>query len=202
MQDPQAGRFWPGPHVPGRQRPEDDQPRHHPLVQVNSVHAALQPAWALGRMCASMPVPMHGTWSHACRHGPCAGRLSPCAPRRPPELLLGAETYSPKIDVWSVGCIFAELLSGKPLFPGEAPTACRAGAAGFVHAVCLQRVRSARLRGLHQDFEGSNGNARTPLTGQDATHAGKDEADTLRRILELMGLPTNKTWPDIESWRL
>ncbi len=38
---------------------------------------------------------------------------------RPPELLLGAEHYDPKIDVWSVGCIFAELLSGKPLFPGK-----------------------------------------------------------------------------------
>ncbi|KAI8470130.1 MAG: cyclin dependent kinase, partial [Monoraphidium minutum] len=65
---------------------------------------------------------------------------------RPPELLLGAEHYDPKIDIWSVGCIFAELLSGKPLFPG------------------------------------------------------KDEADTLRRILEFMGLPTNKTWPGIEEW--
>jgi hypothetical protein len=47
-----------------------------------------------------------------------------------------------------VGCIFAELLSGKPLFPG------------------------------------------------------RDEADTLRRILEFMGLPTNKTWPGIEDWPL
>ncbi|KIZ05534.1 hypothetical protein MNEG_2421 [Monoraphidium neglectum] len=65
---------------------------------------------------------------------------------RPPELLLGAEHYDPKIDVWSVGCIFAELLSGKPLFPGN------------------------------------------------------DEASTLRRILDFMGLPTNKTWPGIEEW--
>ena len=39
---------------------------------------------------------------------------------RPPELLLGAERYGPEVDVWSVGCIFAELLAKKPLFPGEA----------------------------------------------------------------------------------
>jgi serine/threonine protein kinase len=39
---------------------------------------------------------------------------------RPPELLLGTERYGPEVDVWSVGCIFAELLAKKPLFPGEA----------------------------------------------------------------------------------
>jgi len=38
---------------------------------------------------------------------------------RPPELLLGATLYGPAIDMWSVGCIFAELLTRKPLFPGR-----------------------------------------------------------------------------------
>ena len=37
---------------------------------------------------------------------------------RSPELLLGATEYSWAVDMWSVGCIFAELLTGKPLFPG------------------------------------------------------------------------------------
>ena len=37
---------------------------------------------------------------------------------RPPELLLGATRYGPEVDLWSVGCIFAELLLGRPLFPG------------------------------------------------------------------------------------
>lgn len=27
--------------------------------------------------------------------------------------------YTPAIDIWSIGCIFAELLSGKPIFPGK-----------------------------------------------------------------------------------
>lgn len=35
---------------------------------------------------------------------------------RAPELLLGIRGYSPKVDVWSVGCLAAELLLGKPLF--------------------------------------------------------------------------------------
>ncbi|ESK98352.1 cmgc cdk pitslre protein kinase [Moniliophthora roreri MCA 2997] len=35
---------------------------------------------------------------------------------RAPEILLGAETYSTAVDMWSVGCIFAELLLKEPLF--------------------------------------------------------------------------------------
>ena len=27
--------------------------------------------------------------------------------------------YTPAIDIWSIGCIFAEILLGKPLFPGK-----------------------------------------------------------------------------------
>ncbi|KAK4751394.1 hypothetical protein SAY87_004876 [Trapa incisa] len=37
---------------------------------------------------------------------------------RAPELLLCCDNYGTSIDVWSVGCIFAELLGRKPLFPG------------------------------------------------------------------------------------
>ncbi|XP_076597068.1 cyclin-dependent kinase 11B isoform X2 [Chaetodon auriga] len=38
---------------------------------------------------------------------------------RSPELLLGAKEYSTAVDMWSVGCIFGELLTQKPLFPGK-----------------------------------------------------------------------------------
>jgi len=38
---------------------------------------------------------------------------------RPPELLLGATAYGPSIDMWSAGCIFAELLMRKPILPGK-----------------------------------------------------------------------------------
>ncbi|KAA1083925.1 hypothetical protein PGT21_011800 [Puccinia graminis f. sp. tritici] len=37
---------------------------------------------------------------------------------RAPELLLGAESYTTAIDLWSIGCIFAELILREPLFPG------------------------------------------------------------------------------------
>ncbi|PGH28684.1 CMGC/CDK protein kinase [[Emmonsia] crescens] len=38
---------------------------------------------------------------------------------RSPELLLGAEKYGPEIDMWSIGCIFGELLTKEPLFQGK-----------------------------------------------------------------------------------
>ena len=38
---------------------------------------------------------------------------------RAPEIVLGSSRYSKAVDVWSVGCILAELLNGKALFPGK-----------------------------------------------------------------------------------
>ena len=38
---------------------------------------------------------------------------------RPPELELRRTDYSFNVDVWGIGCIFAELLTGDALFPGE-----------------------------------------------------------------------------------
>lgn len=40
---------------------------------------------------------------------------------RAPELLLRCDNYGTSIDVWSVGCIFAEILGRKPIFPGTEP---------------------------------------------------------------------------------
>jgi mitogen-activated protein kinase 1/3 len=38
---------------------------------------------------------------------------------RAPEIMLSCQDYKSAIDVWSVGCIFAEMLGRKPLFPGN-----------------------------------------------------------------------------------
>ena len=38
---------------------------------------------------------------------------------RAPDVLMGSRKYSTPVDIWSVGCIFAEMASGRPLFPGQ-----------------------------------------------------------------------------------
>ncbi|NXH34746.1 CDK5 kinase, partial [Myiagra hebetior] len=57
---------------------------------------------------------------------PCPRPSVPVPPQvvtlwyRPPDVLFGAKLYSTSIDMWSAGCIFAELANaGRPLFPGN-----------------------------------------------------------------------------------
>ncbi|KAG0312271.1 Cyclin-dependent kinase 3 [Linnemannia gamsii] len=38
---------------------------------------------------------------------------------RAPEILMGSRHYSTAVDMWSIGCIFAEMITKRPLFPGD-----------------------------------------------------------------------------------
>ncbi|XP_045476166.1 cyclin-dependent kinase-like 2 isoform X2 [Harmonia axyridis] len=38
---------------------------------------------------------------------------------RAPELLVGDQGYGTGVDIWAIGCLFAEMMTGEPLFPGE-----------------------------------------------------------------------------------
>ena len=38
---------------------------------------------------------------------------------RAPEIMLTWQKYDVEVDIWSAGCIFAEMIDGKPLFPGK-----------------------------------------------------------------------------------
>lgn len=40
-------------------------------------------------------------------------------PNRAPEILLGATAYSTAVDMWSVGCVFGELILNEPLFQAK-----------------------------------------------------------------------------------
>ncbi|EER19187.1 hypothetical protein Pmar_PMAR028652 [Perkinsus marinus ATCC 50983] len=57
---------------------------------------------------------------------------------RPPELLLGTTIYDSKVDTWSAGCILAELIRGKALFPGESETEVYRMLADTLGAPCEQ----------------------------------------------------------------
>ncbi|SCU95336.1 LANO_0E10066g1_1 [Lachancea nothofagi CBS 11611] len=76
---------------------------------------------------------------------------------RAPELLLGARHYTPAIDLWAVGCIFAELIGLRPIFKGE----------------------EAKM---------------------DSKKSVPFQANQLQRILEVLGSPTEKSWPDIYKY--
>lgn len=47
---------------------------------------------------------------------------------RAPELILGALHYSAAVDIWAIGCIFAELITLRPLFQGYE---CKSRASAF-----------------------------------------------------------------------
>jgi glycogen synthase kinase 3 beta len=38
---------------------------------------------------------------------------------RAPELILSCSDYTTAIDIWAIGCIFSELITLRPLFPGK-----------------------------------------------------------------------------------
>jgi len=38
---------------------------------------------------------------------------------RAPELLVGDTRYGFQVDVWAIGCVFAEMLTGEPVWPGR-----------------------------------------------------------------------------------
>jgi cell division cycle 2-like len=80
------------------------------------------------------------------RYGDPVGSMTPGVTTlwyRAPEVLLGATTYTTAVDVWSVGCIFAELVLGDALF------------------------------------------------------AGRGELDQLLKIFEVVGKPTESSWPGL-----
>lgn len=69
---------------------------------------------------------------------------------RAPEILLGAKHYATPVDLWSIGCIFAEMATQKPLFPGDSVRAWGGlwmGGRGLVRGSRWGAAISAR--GLH-----------------------------------------------------
>ena len=74
---------------------------------------------------------------------------------RAPEIMLACNEYSKAIDVWSVGCIFAEMLARKPLFPGTdyiAQLRLICEKLGRPHAHELEFISSERAKAFMLDL--------------------------------------------------
>jgi serine/threonine protein kinase len=72
---------------------------------------------------------------------------------RAPELIFGATDYTAAIDVWSVGCVLAELMLGQPMFPGAKiqvlmHAAQNSAVCGAV-IVAVLRVLQAHMTAMH-----------------------------------------------------
>lgn len=105
---------------------------------------------------------------------------------RAPEIMLACQEYTSSIDMWSVGCIFAELLARTPLFPGEdyiAQLRLICDKLGRPSDKDLDFVTSERAR----RFMNSLPNKPAPSFSE-MFHTHKDEKDALnllKRMLEI-----------------
>lgn len=75
---------------------------------------------------------------------------------RAPEIMLTWQKYDVEVDIWSAGCIFAEMLEGKPLFPGKdhvnqfsiITELLGTPPDDVIQTICSENVRDAEVLGL------------------------------------------------------
>mmetsp|Transcript_9894 Transcript_9894/g.13055 ORF Transcript_9894/g.13055 Transcript_9894/m.13055 type:complete len:568 (+) Transcript_9894:298-2001(+) len=103
---------------------------------------------------------------------------------RAPEIMLACHEYSYPIDVWSVGCIFGELLMRKPMFPGE----------DYIDQLTLISDKLGKLQDDELDFVTSDKAKRfmKKLPSKTPKHfsasfpgASNDALDVMRKMLQI-----------------
>jgi len=105
---------------------------------------------------------------------------------RAPEIMLACQEYTSAIDMWSVGCIFAELLARTPLFPGEdyiAQLRLICDKLGRPAEEDLDFVTSERARRFMKSLPNKPA---TPFSEMFTLHPNESEAmDLLQQMLEI-----------------
>lgn len=103
---------------------------------------------------------------------------------RAPEILLGSHLYSTPVDIWSIGCIFAELLNSKPLFLGDSEVCHRPDQQpNILLAVLEAHKQSSRL-------VSSKAGVMIALCVQ---------IGQLYKIFEVLGTPTDSIWAGVTN---
>ena len=69
---------------------------------------------------------------------------------RPPELVIGATKYTTQVDVWSMGCVIAELVLYRPIFPGKSASDQLKAIMNILGTPTIEeaRVMNYRFRGV------------------------------------------------------
>ncbi|KAG6416327.1 hypothetical protein SASPL_123755 [Salvia splendens] len=99
-------------------KPEITTPFTSSYNQIADIHCL-----AICNLLSDLEDPFQQSYSYEAEEGQVDGNgaLTSCVGTRwfrAPELLYGSTNYGLEIDLWSLGCIFGELLSLEPLFPG------------------------------------------------------------------------------------
>jgi serine/threonine protein kinase len=130
---------------------------------------------------------------------------------RAPEVLLGATHYAPAVDIWSIGCIFAELAR-------KVGGGLRSGGRSWAGSVWSQMGRPCPPSRLpsHAPHPAScpPGALRTccpylcpptspppPPHPQQAIFPGDSELQQLLHIFKLLGTPSDDVWPGVTKLR-
>lgn len=106
---------------------------------------------------------------------------------RPPDLLLGARHYTTAVDVWSVGCIFGELIANRPMFKGEEAKPEPPG--GAASGVLLTATTTTNHGSLAQPA--------APATAMKKVSGVPFQRDQLTKIFEVMGSPSKARYPSL-----
>ncbi|ODQ67623.1 kinase-like protein [Nadsonia fulvescens var. elongata DSM 6958] len=112
---------------------------------------------------------------------------------RAPELLLGGRHYTPAVDMWAVGCIFAELLALRPIFKGEEAkiennTMSNNGAGSMA---------GAGGGGNNISKNGNNNNGNLAGTVKKSVPFQRHQ---LQKIVEILGTPSVDEWPSLNKY--
>lgn len=92
---------------------------------------------------------------------------------RAPEILWGTQIYGPSIDMWSVGCVFAEMLRGVPLFAVSKPK------------------NRPRIQLTSKPF------LRYPTFFMIAQ--GNTDIEQLALVIRTLGTPSSVDWPEVKN---
>merc|ERR1719482_564625 len=105
---------------------------------------------------------------------------------RAPEILLGSTRYGKAVDMWSLGCIFGEMLGGKPVFQG-------ASTLNRLEKICevVGRPRADEVAAMRSPFAATmldniklNPNAQTVRWADTYARAGPEAVDLLEKLMQ------------------